>query len=771
MALQVFISYKREDQSFAEQLHQHINAWGHRSWLDVVDIPAGTTPDMRGWDDAIHQGMKDSQVVIGVLTPESLKSPNVLDEWAWALENQRRLFLLWLRDVSPVDIPPRYIRIQRIDLRKNAPSGLQKLQSALATPTLTLPDEHTRPAPKSTAKSPPQPSTNRALMLDKVHEFWVIGVLENALKESGAFELGLSVAPNAVLKHIHYGDYQLPSSAGIGEVFNDLNRELLILGAPGAGKTILLLQLARHLIERARADETQPIPVVFNLSSWAAEQKPLQDWLIDELRLKYQVSKILAQTWIERERLLLLLDGLDEVAIEVRNFCVQAINRFRHDFKAIDLAVCSRIEDYQTLTSRLDLRGAIVLQPLNQRQIDGYLNRPELTGLREVMRDDHVLSGMTATPFLLNTMTYAYWGASSLSLRLPSSENEALDRRFHLFDTYVEKRVNSQAEQQYSLKQTGSYLAWLATYMKKRGSTEFSYGLVDQDWLSTSKEHLNYTLLIGAVGGLVGAFVIGFVCSILVSFQYGLGIAVIGGICLAITSRLSYAREYIRYDKDYAQQTVQNIRGAYNPISISRNPKMLLKLTNIALGLEGILSILFFVNYTLFGFIASPVYFIYSCIFFDTFGLGIPIGLLNGLNLLLFNALIIVSVGQVISQYSIEIGFGSSSLQNNNNIIWGSKANAIRISIIIIFSYFYVGVISGGIIMGIIGFGAGIVSSTLPYLQKLILHILLYRAGHIPWNYTRFLDYCASIGLLRKVGGGYIFAHRYLLEYFAELDA
>jgi hypothetical protein len=35
-------------------------------------------------------------------------------------------------------------------------------------------------------------------------------------------------------------------------------------------------------------------------------------------------------------------------------------------------------------------------------------------------------------------------------------------------------------------------------------------------------------------------------------------------------------------------------------------------------------------------------------------------------------------------------------------------------------------------------------------------------------HYARFLDTCASAGLLRKVGGGYIFAHRYLLEYFAE---
>ena len=55
-------------------------------------------------------------------------------------------------------------------------------------------------------------------------------------------------------------------------------------------------------------------------------------------------------------------------------------------------------------------------------------------------------------------------------------------------------------------------------------------------------------------------------------------------------------------------------------------------------------------------------------------------------------------------------------------------------------------------------------------IKYLCLRLILYLSGHIPWNYAKFLDYCAEIGLLRKVGGGYIFVHRYLLEYFAGLE-
>ena len=49
---------------------------------------------------------------------------------------------------------------------------------------------------------------------------------------------------------------------------------------------------------------------------------------------------------------------------------------------------------------------------------------------------------------------------------------------------------------------------------------------------------------------------------------------------------------------------------------------------------------------------------------------------------------------------------------------------------------------------------------------------LLLRLRHlIPWNIVRFLDAAAERIFLRKVGGGYIFVHRTLLEYFAGLRA
>ncbi len=72
------------------------------------------------------------------------------------------------------------------------------------------------------------------------------------------------------------------------------------------------------------------------------------------------------------------------------------------------------------------------------------------------------------------------------------------------------------------------------------------------------------------------------------------------------------------------------------------------------------------------------------------------------------------------------------------------------------------------------GLGIGLVSWLLAggdaCIKHLVVRLLLWSTGSAPLNYPRFLDYAAERILLRKVGGGYIFIHRLLLDYFASLD-
>jgi hypothetical protein len=78
-----------------------------------------------------------------------------------------------------------------------------------------------------------------------------------------------------------------------------------------------------------------------------------------------------------------------------------------------------------------------------------------------------------------------------------------------------------------------------------------------------------------------------------------------------------------------------------------------------------------------------------------------------------------------------------------------------------------------GLSVGVfVGLASGLVggeNSGLVIIQHFVLRVMLWITGKIPWNYARFLNYAAERILLKKVGGGYIFIHRLLLEHFAQL--
>jgi Cdc6-like AAA superfamily ATPase len=191
---------------------------------------------------------------------------------------------------------------------------------------------------------------NRDSMLDRVQSIWIDGVLEPSLQGAAQIMLTLASRPDAVstpfqqvLQEFDRARPLLPAGTHIGQIYDHANGEVLILGEPGAGKTTLLLELTRDLLQRARQDETYPIPIVFSLSSWAATHLPLTEWLVLELTGKYQISRDLARYLVQTDQVLPLLDGLDEVSTDSRETCVTAINSYRQGHGSVPTIVTSRL--------------------------------------------------------------------------------------------------------------------------------------------------------------------------------------------------------------------------------------------------------------------------------------------------------------------------------------------------------------------------------------------------------------------------------------------
>src|SRR6516225_11209611 len=55
-------------------------------------------------------------------------------------------------------------------------------------------------------------------------------------------------------------------------------------------------------------------------------------------------------------------------------------------------------------------------------------------------------------------------------------------------------------------------------------------------------------------------------------------------------------------------------------------------------------------------------------------------------------------------------------------------------------------------------------------VKHLFLRLFLWKSGSAPLHYVAFLAQAKEFLFLRQVGGGYIFVHRLLRDYFASLS-
>jgi NACHT domain/CHAT domain len=570
----------------------------------------------------------------------------------------------------------------------------------------------------------------RKILLGKVKQFWIEGFLQPSLQGAAALPLGV-IARQDAIADLTQGCETLveldPSYERLKKtrIYAEMGkgRTLLILGSPGAGKTIALLQLAQRLIERSEQNLNLPIPVVFNLSSWARDRKSIVDWAIDELREKYQVPQSLSEPWIRQQQLIFLLDGLDEVDADHRNDCVRAVNEFISLFPQIEVAVCSRVKDYEALTERLQISSALCLQPLTSEQVYAVLDSGSipLTGLKTLLKNDAELEQFARTPLILNFMKEAYTGWSVQDLIPHLRANPDRDR--HLFDTYIDKRLAQGSASAYSKDRAICWLSWLANRLLEKKRTIFLIEKMQPNWLRDRYEERIYRIKISVFSGLVLGLIDGLAFGLVFRLIDGLFSGLIGGLIFGLITGLQgkiLPVETLRWSWQMAKSKL--LRELFIGVSLGLIAEILTWLTfGRGYGLTGILIIgLIFVLGSGLGNFAIEQ---------RTFSN-------QGIRSSLKNCLIIGSIGGLIG-----------------GIIFGSYGLGYGLSYTIVFGLI-VGLKYGGIAC----------------IQHLILRQVLYQKGYIPWNYAKFLDFATDRLLMKKVGGGYVFFHRMLLEHFARMS-
>ena len=566
------------------------------------------------------------------------------------------------------------------------------------------------------------------------------------------------------------GEKNYPSGASILQIFDDAGGRLVILGAPGAGKSYMLRRLALELLQTDR----KVIPVVFSLASWqGSQQKDLNTWMLEYLPQYLGVAKHIARELLDRRRILPLFDAFDEVKDALRTDCIDVINMYLTNHRILRMVLTSRVAEYEAMDQEHRLASQfppIRIQPLSEAQIQDFLDNSagDVSALRSAIAQDDVLRELTHSPLFLGVAATAL--SNEPNAVIPAGLDEQETRDF-LYARYVSRALDRQdakvkADGQHkkrpeqpqaalSRAQITHTLQWLAWGMEGHDESRdmFYMEKLQADWAPVQATRtqrylrLVFGLFSGVFGGLFTWMIVGLFRGLGQELNFGLS----SGILLGLFGSIS----------NYATKILPTER-----LSISFRLLFIWLVYGLIIGLfVGLIVDL--IGWLIYGQIVWP--FIWQLVWLLV-GLvfGVCRGLYIGLDPLSLQDKSGVTPNQRIIDSAhnawliVRVGFGVSILTciglvffRSVSPIWQNHTNMIEeISILSSFPL----IIS---IMFAYGLGFNAV------LFHAILRRSLERVGAIPRDFTGFLEYASGAVILYRNGGGFRFLHGTLREYLA----
>ncbi|NUT08572.1 MAG: NACHT domain-containing protein [Hamadaea sp.] len=265
-------------------------------------------------------------------------------------------------------------------------------------------------------------------------------------------------------------------SDSVAELLTGLpHGHLVILGEPGAGKTIMAMRVALDLlVDRA---PTEPVPVYFPMAAWNPAVR-LDHWITGRIAqdfpgLAKRYGTRLVQHLVETGRILPVLDGLDEATGKATHEIIKNIDR---SFTArMRFVLTSRTAEFEEAVreSQQYLSRAAVLEidPVEATSAAEYLTRtvgdtrrwqPLIDEL--IAEPDGPVADALRTPLMLFLVRSTYEDTQTDPAELIDhtrfESTGAIEG--HLLDSFVTAAYDSGERQRYRERKARRWLATLA---------------------------------------------------------------------------------------------------------------------------------------------------------------------------------------------------------------------------------------------------------------------------------------------------------------------
>ena len=340
---------------------------------------------------------------------------------------------------------------------------------------------------------------------------------------------------------------------------------LVIAGAPGSGKSsaaVLLVLAALQHRDRARAKDRimVPVPVLFTAQDWDPRRQPVKEWLTGRLQQTYpmfagQMGAANAGGLIDAGKLTVILDGLDEIAGELRPVALQALDQV--GFRVVVLSRTTEMASAASQRGVLQGAAAVELRTLDPATAAGFLERVQLDPPPDGWHD--LIGRLRASP--ASPLTEALNNPLALTLIRDTYQSgddarELLDQ----CDTIQERVSGAQAAEEitghlldrvlpaayaprpgqppprYDLQTAQNALAKIAARMNQDGTRDLQWWRFPQ-WVPSAPRIVAGGLVAWLVVGLVVGLVFGLMYGASNGIEAGVGFGLLAGVVAGVAAR------------------------------------------------------------------------------------------------------------------------------------------------------------------------------------------------------------------------------------------